>query len=243
MLKQGLIIAILFVVSGCAQIPEAQKHDNDPLQSINRPIYDFNMDILDAYILRPATVGYVAITPQPVRRGLVNFTDNIDAPIDAINAGFQGKPAKTGISLARFLVNSTVGIFGIFDVATELGLIHHQEDFGQTLGVWGVGNGPYLTLPAYGPSTVRNVSGDLVDGLVLPTIALSTPQSVLLFGLKALEARASLMPQEALLKEALDPYIFMKDIYLQRQLYELYDGNPPIEKDIEEFDDAFLENL
>ena len=243
MLKNGVIFLIIFTLFGCAQIPEEKQDEKDPLQSLNRPVYDFNMDVLDAYILRPAALGYVTITPQPVRRGLVNLTENIGEPVDGINAALQGKAGNAGISFARFLVNSTVGLFGIFDVATEIGLTQIDEDFGQTLGVWGAGDGAYLMLPGYGPSTVRNITGDVVDGFAIPSITLSLPQTLLRYTIQGLEARASLFPQEALLNEAIDPYIFVKEIYLQRQLYELYDGNPPIEEDEEEFDEDFLEEL
>jgi len=243
MFNNGVIFFILFSLIGCAQVPVEKQDEKDPLQAINRPVYDFNMDVLDAYVLRPAAVGYVTITPQPVRRGLVNFTENIGEPVDSINAALQGKTGNAGISIARFLVNSTVGLFGIFDVATEIGLSQVDEDFGQTLGVWGAENGAYLMLPGYGPSTVRNISGDVVDGFAIPSIALSLPQTLLRYTIQGLEARASLFPQEALLNEALDPYIFVKEIYLQRQQYELYDGNPPIEEDDDDFDEDFLEEL
>jgi len=183
------------------------------------------------------------VTPVPVRNGIVNFTDNISAPVDMINAGLQGKAGNAGVSLARFLVNSTVGVFGIFDVASSLGLELVDEDFGQTLGVWGVGDGAYIMLPAMGPTTARNLTGDVVDNFVLPEIALTTPQTILVFALKAVEARASLIPQEGLLNDSLDPYLFVKDIYFQRQLYELYDGNPPIKEEPEDFDEDFLESL
>ncbi|BBN81144.1 hypothetical protein PA25_11290 [Pseudoalteromonas sp. A25] len=243
MFKPILAAFAAIVISGCASVPAEKEDERDPLQSLNRPIYDFNMEVLDTYILRPLTVGYVEITPQPVRTGLVNFSTNLTTPTDAINAGLQGKPASMGINVARFLVNSTVGIFGIFDVASSLGLKHQDEDFGQTLGVWGVGDGAYLMLPGMGPSTVRNLSGDIVDNFVLPEIALSSPQTIGLFAIKVLEARASLMAQEKLLEESLDPYIFVKDVYFQRQLYELYDGNPPIKEEPTDFDEDFLENL
>jgi phospholipid-binding lipoprotein MlaA len=243
MYKPLLAVLAAVLISGCSSVPAEKQDERDPLQSLNRPIYDFNMDVLDAYILRPVAQGYVAITPQPVRTGIVNFTTNLTTPTDAINSGLQGKPADMGINIARFLVNSTIGIFGIFDVATSLGLEHKDEDFGQTLGVWGLGDGAYLMLPGMGPSTVRNVTGDVVDNFVLPEIALTTPQTILVFALKAVEARASLMAQEKLLEESLDPYIFMKDVYFQRQLYELHDGNPPIKEEQTDFDEDFLENL
>lgn len=243
MLIRGLLLSALIVLSGCAQVPDEKVDERDPLQSFNRPMYDFNMDVLDAYLLRPVAVGYVAVTPVPVRSSIVNFTDNISAPTDVINVTLQGKAGNAGISMARFLVNSTVGIFGLFDVASSLGLNIIDEDFGQTLGVWGVGDGAYLMLPGMGPSTARNLTGDVVDNFVLPEIALTTPQTILVFALKVVETRASLIPQESLLNESLDPYIFMKDIYFQRQLYELHDGNPPIEKEPDDFDEDFLESL
>ncbi|WP_440055678.1 MlaA family lipoprotein [Pseudoalteromonas sp. T1lg65] len=235
------VLALILV--GCAQVPEERKDPRDPLQSMNRPIYDFNMDVLDTYILRPAAEGYVAITPAPVRSSIVNFTTNLAAPTDAVNSALQGKPDDMAINVARFLVNSTVGILGLFDVAKNIGLEHKDEDFGQTLGVWGVGDGAYLMIPGMGPSTARNLTGDLVDNFVLPEIALTTPQTLLVFALRAVETRAQLMSQEKLLNEALDPYTFMKDVYYQRQLYELYDGNPPVEDEPVDFDEDFLENL
>ena len=128
-------------------------------------------------------------------------------------------------------------------VASSLGLNRVDEDFGQTMGVWGIGDGAYLMLPAMGPTTARNLTGDVVDNFVLPEIALTTPQTVLVFALKAVEARASLMAQEGLLNDSLDPYLFVKDIYFQRQLFELYDGNPPIKEEPADFDEDFLESL
>ncbi|MGO2479680.1 MAG: MlaA family lipoprotein [Pseudoalteromonas sp.] len=243
MLIRGLFLSAIMILSGCAQVPDEKVDERDPLQSFNRPMYDFNMDVLDAYLLRPVAVSYVAVTPVAVRSSIVNVTDNISAPTDVINASLQGKAGNAGISMARFLVNSTVGLFGLFDVASSLGLNIVDEDFGQTLGVWGVGDGAYLMLPGMGPSTARNLSGDVVDGFILPKITLTTPETVLVFALKAVEARASLIPQESLLNESLDPYIFMKDIYFQRQLYELHDGNPPIEKEPDDFDEDFLDSL
>ena len=242
-----IILVTVMVMTGCAQVPPEKEDERDPLQSFNRPIYDFNFDVLDAYFLRPVTVGYTTITPQPVRTSLVNATNNIDAPIDATNSLFQGKVSDSGVNIARFLVNSTVGVFGIFDVASQIGLEQQTEDFGQTLGVWGVADGAYLMVPGYGPSTVRNISGDVVDAVVLPSLSLAAPVTFGKWFVKVLEARASLIPQEALLNESTDPYLFTKDIYLQRQLYEVLDGDLPlVEEDKNEedaADDDFFENL
>lgn len=235
------------LLSGCATVPAEKQDERDPLQSVNRSVYDFNMNVLDAYLLRPAAVGYSKITPQPVRTGLLNAVTNIDAPIDATNSLLQGKVSDSGVNIARFLVNSTVGIFGLFDVASEIGLEQKEEDFGQTLGIWGASNGAYLMIPGYGPSTVRNISGDIVDNAAIPSVAIGGPLTIGKWLVKVLEARASLIPQEALLNESSDQYLFVKDVYLQRQLYELHDGNPPIKekKKTEEdlADEDFFENL
>ncbi|MFC0118924.1 MlaA family lipoprotein [Pseudoalteromonas xiamenensis] len=244
MIKALASACLALIMVGCASVPAEKQDPRDPLQAMNRPVYDFNMDVLDKYLLRPVAVGYATYTPQPVRTGLVNFTTNLTTPTDVVNSALQGKPANTGVNVARFLINSTVGLFGIFDVASSFGLKHADEDFGQTLGVWGASDGPYIMLPGMGPTTARNLTGDVMDNVVLPELALTTPQSILLFALKAIEARANLIPQEKLLNDSLDPYLFLKDIYFQRQLYELYDGKPPIkEEKIEEFDEDFLENL
>jgi phospholipid-binding lipoprotein MlaA len=241
----GLVVVL--VLTGCAQVPPEKEDDRDPLQSVNRPIYDFNFDILDAYLLRPVTIGYTRVTPQVVRTSLINTTNNLDTPIDATNALFQGKVSDSGVNVARFLINSSVGIFGIFDVASQIGLEEQTEDFGQTLGVWGIDNGAYLMIPAYGPSTVRNMTGDVVDAAVLPSLTLGAPLTVGKWFIKVMEARASLIPQEGLLTESTDPYLFTKDIYLQRQLYELLDGNLPLaeedKSEEDEADDDFFENL
>jgi phospholipid-binding lipoprotein MlaA len=244
MIKALATACLALLAVGCATVPVEKQDPRDPLQSINRPIYDFNMDVLDEYLLRPAAVVYSDYTPQPVRSGLVNFTTNLTTPTDIVNSALQGKTERTSVNVARFLINSTVGLFGIFDVASSFGLKHADEDFGQTLGVWGVDDGAYLMLLGMGPSTARNFAGDVMDNAVLPEFAFTTPQTILLFGFRALEARANLLQQEKLLKDSLDPYIFIKDIYFQRQLFELYDGKPPIkEEKIEEFDENFLENL
>ena len=244
MLKFVLLACTALIFSGCATVSPEQEDVRDPLQSLNRSVYDFNMDLLDAYILKPVAKGYLAVTNVPVRKSVYAFTTNIAAPTDAVNSLLQGKPKDTGVNTARFLVNSTVGLFGLFDVASSLGLKHKDEDFGQTLGVWGVDDGPYLMVPGYGPSTGRNLTGDVIDNFVLPELALSTPQSLLVYAVRVIDIRASLLSQEKLLRESLDPYLFMKDIYFQRQLYELHDGEPPMEEEeMDDFDDDFLENL
>jgi phospholipid-binding lipoprotein MlaA len=139
---------------------EAQDNARDPLEGFNRAMYTFN-DKFDRYLLKPVAKGYRAIMPKPVSRGISNFFSNLHDPGIMLNNLLQGKPKQAGSDLGRFLVNTTLGIAGLFDVATKMGMEKHNEDFGQTLGKWGVGEGPYLVLPFLGPSNVR-------DGAALP---------------------------------------------------------------------------
>lgn len=213
--------------------------ERDPFESFNRSMWTVNYDYLDAYLLRPATVGYMTVVPKPVRTGLSNVVNNLSEPANFINGLLQGKPKHSAISAGRFLVNSTVGLIGLIDVATPMGLGVKEEDFGQSLGVWGVGQGPFLMIPARGPTTVRGLTGDIVDNLYFPMSVLNTPQTIAKFTIGALSGREALMAQEKLLNDSLDPYAFVKDAYFQRQEYQLYDGNPPQQ----EIDEAALEEF
>ena len=213
----------------------------DPFESFNRAMWTLNYDYLDEYLLRPVTVGYMTVVPKPARTGLSNMVNNLNEPANFVNGLLQGKPKHSAISAGRFLVNSTVGLVGLIDVATPMGLDVKEEDFGQSLGVWGVGHGPYLMIPARGPITARNLAGDLVDNLYFPMSVLNTPQTIAKFTIGALSARESLMAQEKLLNDSLDPYAFVKDAYFQRQQYQLYDGNPPEQAVDEAALEEFLE--
>ena len=220
---------------------EPMTDERDPFESVNRSMWTFNYDYLDAYLLKPVTKGYMAVVPKPARTGLSNMVNNLSEPASFINGLLQGKPKSSAISAGRFLLNSTVGVVGLFDVATSAGLELKEEDFGQTLGVWGIGHGPFLMIPARGPSTVRNLAGDLVDNLYFPMSVLNTPQTIAKFTIGALSGREALMQQEKLLNDSLDPYAFVKDAYFQRQEYQQYDGNPPAAEVDEEALEEFLE--
>ena len=152
-----------YVVAAEAAEPEAPAYADprDPLESINRPLWDFNYDVLDKYLLRPATVGYMTVVPKPARKGLVNVVENLDEPASFLNGLLQAKPGRAAISAGRFLVNSTVGLLGIFDVASKIGLTQTDEDFNQTLAVWGVGDGAYFVL--LGPLARRYCGGSRRD--------------------------------------------------------------------------------
>jgi phospholipid-binding lipoprotein MlaA len=247
------LLAAVISVTACASkpVPTAQKDGNtapqryvdsrDPLETINRPLWDFNYDILDAYVLRPVTVGYMTVVPKPARKGLVNVANNLSEPASFLNGALQAKPKSTAISAGRFLVNSTLGLFGLFDIASQIGLVEQGEDFSQTLAVWGVGNGAYLMLPAAGPTTIRDTTGRVVDNLYFPLALLNAPLSLTRAVIGALDGREQLMSLENVLEESLDPYAFVKESYFQRQLFKIYDGNPPqaAEPEVDEaaFDD------
>lgn len=252
-LKSCLVLAAL-LLAGCASKPAATKpgatasagaqytDSRDPLETINRPLWDFNYDILDKYLLRPATAGYMTVVPKPARKGLVNAANNLSEPASFLNGTLQAKPDSAAISAGRFLVNSTLGLFGLFDVATKIGLVQREEDFSQTLAVWGVGDGPFLMLPALGPSTVRGTTGGVVDNLYFPLALLNTPLTLTRAAIGALDAREQLMSMENLLEESLDPYAFVKESYFQRQQFKIYDGNPPKAPE-PEVDEAALDDL
>jgi phospholipid-binding lipoprotein MlaA len=254
-MHRAAIIALALsalLLAGCASrsATEQQAQDysdpNDPLESLNRGIWDFNYDILDHYILRPVTVTYVDYMPQFARTGLLNIAENLEEPAYGVNNLLQGKVSDSLISLSRFVLNSTVGLFGSIDVATELGLTRKEEDFTEVLGQYGVDTGPYLMLPALGPSDVRTTLGDAVDNAYSPLSALNLYFTVLRFGIKTIETRALLMQQEQQLKGSADPYSFVKSAYFQNLQFKVQDG--VIEKSAEEeaFEDdldAFLDNL
>ncbi|WP_445765700.1 MlaA family lipoprotein [Rheinheimera sp.] len=246
------LLALLALLSGCANkaaVPSANQPAQagytdvrDPLETLNRPLWDFNYDVLDAYVLRPATVAYITVVPKPARKGLINVVNNLGEPASMLNGGLQAKPGSAAVSAGRFLVNSTLGIFGLFDVASKIGLAEQQEDFNQTLAVWGVGHGAYLMLPAMGPTTVRGTAGGIVDYLYFPLGLLTTPLSITRAVISALDARERLMAMENLLEESLDPYAFIKESYFQREEFKIYDGNPPQPPD-PEIDEDLLDEL
>lgn len=258
--KLWLVVVLSLFVTACASNhTEQQKQANvevsdeyveneysderDPLESFNRVMWDFNWNVLDKHILRPLAVGFLKM-PEPAQDGVRNFVTNLEEPGYAINNLLQGKVTDSGVSVGRFVVNSTVGLLGIFDVAQHVGLERKKESFGETLGVAGVGNGPYVMVPGYGPTTVRDASGDFVDGQFFPLVLLTLPETLLKTGLKAIYSRADLMPQENMIEQSTDSYVFVKSAYFQSQEYKVHDGNPPLEdEDDEDFDEEFLDEI
>jgi phospholipid-binding lipoprotein MlaA len=226
----ALVIVFLaaLVLPGCAatNAPKA-----DPFEGINRTTFAFN-DALDATVLKPVATGYQALAPEFVRAGVSNFFTNVGDIASAANSLLQGKPVEAASSAGRVVANSTLGILGFFDVATPMGLDKHEEDFGQTLGSWGIGSGPYLVIPLMGPSTLRDATGRGADsylGWSRQVDHIPTRNSAL--ALEIVQVRANLLGAGKALEEAaLDKYQFLRDAYLQRRLRAVHDGKVSQEK-------------
>lgn len=194
----------------------------DPWEKFNRSIFRFN-DGADRYVLKPVAKGYKAITPDVVRTGITNFFINLRAPLVVMNDLLQGKVKQAGGDTVRFVVNSTVGVVGLVDVAVRLNLPLHDEDFGQTLGVWGVPSGPYFVMPFFGPSSVRDAGGFAVDAAANPRRRLINDEADwILLGIDVVNTRASLLELEDIIQG--DRYLFIRDLYLQRREYSVNDG-------------------
>ncbi|MDH3288442.1 MAG: MlaA family lipoprotein [Betaproteobacteria bacterium] len=224
-----VLLALVLFTSGCASNGDPR----DPLEPLNRAIYHFN-DGVDHLLVMPAAELYQGrLIPEFVRTGLRNFFSNINDVIVFLNDLLQGKFQDAESDLGRIVINSTAGILGFIDVATDAGLVKHQEDFGQTLGVWGLGDGPYLVLPLIGPSSVRDTVGFVGDAYMWPLAYVSptrTRNQIAL--LRYIGLRADLLAASRVLEAAaLDPYQFLRDAYFQRRLNLLYDGKPPREDD------------
>jgi phospholipid-binding lipoprotein MlaA len=200
----------------------------DPFEGFNRVMYSFN-DKLDRYVLKPVAKGYRAVTPDVVRRGITNFFSNLHEPIIIVNDALQGKFRQAASDTGRFLSNSTVGLVGLFDVATSFGLPKHDEDFGQTLGVWGVGEGAYLVLPFFGPSSIRDGVGLVADYETYPPSYLHSGPRDKLGLVEVVNKRARLLDASDILEQAggEDPYVFLREFYRQQRRNAIYDGNPP----------------
>lgn len=206
----------------------AGEDDRDPYENFNRAMFAVN-EKLDAYAIKPAAKVYDAAVPLPAKSSIGNALGNVGDLWIGVNNALQGKFSEAGNDLGRLLINSTVGILGLFDVASELGLEKHDEDFGQTLAVWGLKESNYLVLPVIGSRTVRDAAGWVADisvdpiGDVRPVSARNS-----ISGLRLVDIRASLLPADKVVEEAaLDKYSYIRDAYLQRRRHQIYDGRPP----------------
>ena len=217
-LMLGLLLAVTAMPAGAAE-PEARALDYDPIEKVNRGIFWFN-DHADMYVLEPVARVWHRAVPDPVETSIANFFSNLRFPVVMTNNLLQGKLKPAAIDLSRFMVNTTFGVAGFFDPATGWGLVRHNEDFGQTLGVWGLGPGPYLVLPLLGPSNVRDTGGLAVD-YVLSVYPWAVNSWVLLpiGAVSAVNTRAQILQEVEDAKQAsLDYYIFVRNAYYQRRV-------------------------
>ena len=238
------VVFIFFAVSlftGCAGNQEKSAATPDPVEPANRAFYNLN-EGLDRHLIKPIAEGYVKITPEPIRTAITNFYGNLAYLNVILNSFLQGKFAQSFSDAGRFLINSTLGIGGLFDVATEAGLARHQEDFGQTLATWGVQRGTYFYIPVKGPQSARHLP-DIATSLALNPITYLT--GAVLFPITALNViniRANLLDATRIRDEAaVDPYAFTREAYLQQRKYLIHDGNPPTEGYDDIFDEEFGE--
>jgi phospholipid-binding lipoprotein MlaA len=221
-----LPVCVLFVLAclstGCAAGPNKR----DPLESINRKIYRFN-EIADRAVLKPIAKGYAKVIPDIGRRGVTNFFGNLGMVVTTLNDVLQLKGEKVPVDVMRFVTNTVFGLGGLIDVASELNIEYRDEDFGQTLGYWGVGSGPYVVVPFLGPSSVRDGTGLIVDFFTSPYYSDDVGVVWGLFGMNIVNTRANLLPLDNLLAQQIDPYTFLRDTYLQRREYLIRDGARP----------------
>lgn len=222
-------LALFALLAGCATVPpNAGEDPRDPLEGFNRQVFEFN-EGLDRAVLKPLAQAYDKVLPQGVQDCIANGFSNLREPSNALNNLLQGKGAAAASDVCRFAVNTTVGLLGCFDVASRMGLEKHREDFGQTLGVWGVGNGPYLVLPLFGPSTLRDGAGLGVETVLDVNFWIENVRvRNSIFALRTVQARDELLQADDLISgAALDRYSFIRDGYLQRRQSLVHDGDPP----------------
>ena len=211
---------------------------NDPFEEFNRKTFEFNEN-LDEKILKPVAKFYSSFPPK-VKSGVTNFFNNLEDVETSVNQALQGKPNKSINDLTRFLINSTIGLAGFIDVASKIGLERHEEDFGQTLGVWGVGTGPYIMLPGLGPSTLRDTLSRPVSSFSSITFHMTdTDVNIALKTIDAIETRERLLDVESLLSG--DKYSFVKDAYIQSIAYEVKDGINVEDDFVDDMDDFLID--
>lgn len=228
--RVALALAAALLLSACAG---TQSRDTDPVadpwEGYNRKMHAFNMTA-DKYLLRPAALAYENILPPPLKAGISNFFENLNWPTTFLNQLMQGKFRESGASTGRFLVNTTVGILGLFDPATRLGIPQYDEDFGQTLATWGWEDSRYFVFPFLGPSTLRDTMGRSFYGYVHPISYMIREESEYRpLILDVVQTRAKFLPRDQELEDAYDSYVLLRDVYLQNRRFEIYDGDPPLE--------------
>lgn len=230
-----MILTVTMALSGCVSQEQMADEESgyveyDPLEPLNRKIHSFNM-AADRAVLRPVARGYRKVVPAPVRRSVTNFFSNLRTPGSALNNFLQGKPKRGFSELGRFLFNSTLGIGGLFDVAGRSGLERYDENFAETLSVWGVPDGPYVVLPFWGPNMMS-------DAVALPMDYYSDVWTYYdnssvrdkVWGLRLIDLRYRVLAADAILEDSQDTYVTLREAYRQNRRFRVFDGNPPTEE-------------
>ena len=231
-----ILIPFLVVMSGCSYQGNLAPDDSDPYEKSNRGFFEFN-EKLDEAILEPVADTYDVVVPEVAQTGFINFIKNAESPINIVNLLLQGRPIDSLESLLNFSINSTIGILGIFDPASKMGLKTYDEDFGQTLGIWGFEDGSYWMTPVLGPYTTRHTVGDIIDNLFNPLTYIDNGASR--YGIKIfdkIQERSDLSPLEDELYGSYDPYQYLRDSYLDNRKYKLNNGQVDEVEDFNEID-------
>lgn len=249
----AMVLALLVSLSGCASAPNNQEgqtdqasaptasYKGDPFESFNRSMWTLNYEYLDPYLVRPISLAYVEYTPYPVRLGVANFLANIDEPSSMVNNLIMGNGQRAVDHFNRFWINSTFGLLGLIDIASAAGITKQDDKaFSDAIGHYGVGNGPFLMLPGYGPYTVREVA-DTVDGMYVPLVYLNFWAGLGKWAIEGMEKRALLVTQEAQLRSSPDPYALTREVYLQRQAFKAEINNNQVDEAEEALLDQYLE--
>lgn len=230
LIKKLILFFSLSLLSACASVPGGPS-EGDPFESYNRAMFSFN-EGLDKYILKPVAEGYNTVMPGPIKTGVSNFFSNIGDIFVILNDLLQFKFKQAIEDTGRFIFNSTIGLYGLIDVATPMGLPKHDEDFGQTFATWGVADGPYIVLPFFGSRTMRGTAGFVIESVYDPVYDIKNDDA--LYGtvfLRTIDTRYKLLKASRIVEQAaLDKYSFVRDAYLQHRKNLIYDGNPPEEK-------------
>jgi phospholipid-binding lipoprotein MlaA len=239
-MQKTVLSCLLLVLAGCASVPSGKPDPRDPWERFNRSVFKFN-ETLDRAIAKPVAKGYVKVTPRVVRTGISNAYSNLDTVPTVINDLLQGKFRQAGHDSARFLMNSTLGLGGLFDPASAAGLDANDEDLGQTLGKWGVKAGPYLMLPVLGPSSVRDAFSRTADTYLEPVWYLEDDSTRywIRFG-DLLDLRASLLELDTQIERSYDRYAFIRNAWIQRREYQVKDGD--VDDQSQELEDEFKDD-
>lgn len=239
--RSGVMAAVALAVLFIASAARAQEA-NDPLEPVNRAVFGFNL-FVDEWVFEPVARAYRFVAPEPVRQSVSNFLSNLRSPVVFANDLLQGERERAGITLGRFMINSTLGVFGLFDAASGFGYHGHYSDLGQTLGVYGVPDGPYLMLPFLGPSNVRDTVGRVGDYFINPlnSCCITTDDRYAIYGTTAVSEReANIELFNDLRTNSLDLYATLRTIYTQRRAAEVRKGAPP--ENPETYDDIFKDD-